>query len=132
MSTNLDSLFKNDTKSEESGVIFDIGNGVNFTLRRFGGVNSKKVQKAVAFYHKPYARLIELGTMDEKLLEVINIKVFCESCLVTWEGIEMDGQKLECNLDNAVKLFVELPELFATLFKHANDTANYKSDLGNS
>lgn len=130
MKTNLD-MFKNDSVCEEQGIEFEVRPGVSFILRRFGGKNANKVKQSLAKHYKPYARLLESGKMEENEEKKIMIKVFVESCLVSWKGIEADGKELECNLENAVKLFMELPELFDLLYKHANDTENYREDLGN-
>lgn len=132
MKTNLDSLFKNDTTLEEQGIEFEIKPGVSFHLRRYGGKNTAKIKQALAKHYKPYARLIETGGIEEAKEEEIRIKLFCDSCLVSWKGIKDENDKdIPCNLDNALKLFKSLPELFVTLEKYASDTANFREDLGN-
>lgn len=131
MKTNLD-IFKNDSVCEEQGIEFEVRPGVSFVLRRFGGKNSARIKQSLAKHYKPYARLLETGKMEETEEKKIMIKVFIESCLVSWKGVEADGKELECNTENAVKLFLELPELFDLLYKQSNDTENYREELGNS
>lgn len=132
MKTNLDKFFKANSGLEQDGVDFDIGEGISFKVRRFGPSNVR-VKSAMATYYKPYAKQVELGTLPaEKSLE-INAKVFVDTCLVSWEGVlDEAGKPLECNKENALKLFKQLPDLFETLWKHANSFENYKEDLGNS
>lgn len=132
MKTNLDSLFKTDSKLERDGVWFKVGESVAFCLRRFGGGNSQKLKLAMAKHHKPKARLIELDQLTIDEVNHIMAKVFVEACLVDWRGVEVDGEPLECNFDNAVKFFTELPELFETLWKYTQDFESFKEDLGNS
>lgn len=132
MGTNLDKFFKANSSLEQDGVDFDIGDGISFKVRRFGPSNTR-VKSAMATYYKPYAKQVELGTLPvEKSLE-INAKVFVDTCLVSWQGVlDESGKPLEFTKENALKLFKDLPDLFETLWKHANTFENYKEELGNS
>lgn len=130
--SNLDSAFKTDASLEKSGVWFNINGTTKFLIRRFGGSNSQKLKVAMAKYHKPKARLIELDQLPIEESDLIMTKVFVESCLVDWEGVEIDGQETPFSQDSAVKLFTELPELFKTLYKYAESFDSFKEDLGNS
>jgi len=139
MGSNLDKLFKTDEKLQQDGVNFviqekDEAKGIkeiSFLIRHFVGTNPR-VKAAMAHHYKPFARLIEMGTLDQKKQDEITLKLFIDVCLVDWKGVEIDGKEAECNKDNALKLFIRLPELFNTLWKHANDFDNYREDLGNS
>jgi len=132
MKTNLDSIFKMDKSAEQEGIWLKYGT-TRFLVRRFGGENDL-FQKAMAKYHKPHARQIELGTMGDKEKVEVLAKVFCSACLVRWENVEADGKPLECNFENSVKLLTSLPDLFDALYREANTMSNYKvesEDLGN-
>ena len=132
MNTNLDSLFKTNSSLEKDGVVFSLGNGISFNLRRFGGSNASKVKQAMAKYHKPYARLLESDKLSIEESNLIMAKVFVEACVISWEGIKnSDGSDIPFTFDNAVKLFTELPDLFQTLFNHCNSMDSFKEDLGN-
>lgn len=131
MKTNLDKFFKTSTALEENGVWFDISEKIGFLLRPFKPTNPK-VKAAMANYFKPYARQVELGTLEmDKQLE-IQINIFIDVCLADWKGVEIDDKEVECNPENAKKFFKALPDLFDTLWKHAGDFNNYREDLGNS
>jgi len=133
MKTNLDSLFKTNKQLEQSGVWFRISPETRFLLRRVGGDNPH-YSEAMAKYHKPHAKMIELNTLSDNMKVEILAKIFCDACLVSWEGVEIDGQMVECNFENGVKLFKQLPDLFDTLFKEASKLDSYKEsvqDLGN-
>lgn len=131
MGTNLDKFFKASSELESEGVDFDIDDKISFKVRRFGS-NNPRIKAALASYYKPYARQVEMGTLAaEKSLE-INIKLFIDCCLVSWTGIEDEnGVAIEFNKENALKLFKGLPDLFETLWKHANTFENYKEEVGN-
>lgn len=130
MKTNLDKFFKTSNKLENEGVDFAIDETTSFRVRRFNSSNPR-VKAAMASYYKPFARQIEMGTLPIEKSNEISVKLFIDCCLVSWEGIEEDGKPIECNKENALKLFKELPDLFETLWKHANSFESYKEDVGN-
>lgn len=137
MKSNLDKYFKVDDKHAEDGVDFVVkeadkdGPKIAFRVRHFN-MSNPRIKAARAVHFKPYARQIELNTLsDEKQLE-ITINVFNDVCLVSWEGVEIDGKPAEFNKANAKALFTANPALFDALWRHANDFQNYKEDLGNS
>lgn len=131
MKTNLDSLFKTSKEHESQGVWLDFTAEVGFHVKRFGGENSPKVKQALAKYYKPYARMIENDTMPEAEQRKILIKVFVESSMLGWKGVEIDGKEAPFTHESAIKLFAELPELYETVHKYASDYANFKEDVGN-
>lgn len=131
MKTNLDKFFKTNSDLEKNGVWFEISDDIGFLVRPFKGTNPK-FKAAMAHHFKPFARQIDLGTLDQAKTLEITIKLFIDVCLVDWRGVEIDDKQAELTPDNALKFFVALPELFDTLWKYANDFVSYKEDLGNS
>lgn len=131
MKTNLDQLFKTDKALEDGGVDFAINDKTSFRVRHFTQTNPR-VKAAMAAYYKPYARQIELGTLEQEKGNEITVKLFIDTCLVSWKGVEIDGKEADCNKENAITLFRALPTLFDALWKHANDFNNYREELGNS
>jgi hypothetical protein len=131
MKTNLDSLFKTDKKLQEEGVEFVINEKISFRVRHLSQANPR-VKAAMAQHFKPYAQQVSMGTLPPEKEAEINQKVFIDVCLVSWEGIEIDGATAECNKENATKLFRDLPDLFEALWKHANDFTHYRIEVGNS
>ncbi len=131
MKTNLDKLFKTDANLEKNGVWFDISSDIGFLLRPIK-TSSPTTKAAFAAHFKPYARQIELGTLDQDKQNEVHIKIFIEASLVDWKGVEIDGAFAAFTPENAMKFFKALPDLFETLWKHASDFNNYREDLGNS
>lgn len=132
MKTSLDSIFKASEELEKNGVWFDIvSEKIGFLLRPFKATNPR-VKAAMAAYYKPYARQVDMGTLDPVKEREIQIKLFIDVCLVDWKGVEIDGKIEKCTKDTALKLFTALPELYETLHKNANEFAPYKEELGNS
>jgi hypothetical protein len=130
MASNLDKMFKSDSSLEKEGVFFEIAEGIRFKVRRFGGSNSE-VKKAMVKYYKPHARLIERNLLPESKEREIYQKAFIDACLVSWEGVELDGELVEYSKEAAFRLFQELPELFETLVEHSQTVDHYREDLGN-
>lgn len=132
MKTNLDKHFKTNAELEKEGVDFAIDDKTSFKVRHFNAQNPR-VKAAMAAHYKPYARQIEMGTLPQEKTDEIQRKLFVDICLVSWEGVEDDkGKPIEFNKENALELFKNLPALFDTLWKYANEWSNYKEDLGNS
>jgi hypothetical protein len=133
MKTNLHSLFSSNKDYEKDGVEFVISNTCSMVVRRFGGANVERVKSANAKYYKPYARIIQNGAMPEDQQRSLMIRAFVDACIVSWKGVcDDEGKEIPFTIDNAVKLFTELDELFESIFEYANDVKTYKEDVGNS
>jgi len=141
MKTSLDQFFKTDDNEEKNGkwfVLQNEGDGkkeISFLMRPFKATNPR-VKAAVAAHHKPYARQIEAGTLDIKKALEIKIKLWATVSLVDWKGVDIDGTEVPASIENAVKVFSNLPDGFDILWGYVNDFNNYKieetQDVGNS
>lgn len=125
MKSNLDSLFKTDREVEKTGVWFNITDTTGFLVKPFSPSNPA-IRAAHARHFKPYAHQIEHGTLDIKKEREIFIRIFVGACMVDWKGVEIDGKEVPFEKEVAVNFLMELPELFTTLMKHAEDFRNYK------
>ncbi len=137
MKSNLDKFFKEHEQSAKEGVDFVIQEAseenkeISFRVRYFSDTNPR-TKAAFATHYKPYARQVQMDTLDEKKDREIQVKIFIDISLVSWTGVEIDGKEAECNKENAFKLFMARPELFKALMGYAQDFKNYREDLGNS
>lgn len=133
MKTNLDSFFKADDTLEKEGSEFALNDKIKFRLLRFHQ-NNPKIKAAFARHYKPYARQMEMGTLPQEKSDEISIRVFIETSLVGWEGVEDgEGNPIPFTSENALNLLKSMPELFTELWKHANTFSNYQAhDVGNS
>lgn len=130
MKSNLDKHFKQDSSQEKDGIWFELDGGIRFRLRRFGGSNTE-LKKAMVRHYKPKARLIEKGLLSEAEERSIVAKSFISACMIDWEGVEVDGELVPYSFDVAVELFKGLPELLETLMEYAQDSENYREEVGN-
>lgn len=134
MVTNLHALYKTDNNLETNGIWLALGEGAEFLVRRFGGANGTKIKKLSAIYHKPYARLIELGNLPEEKEREIYINIFVESSLLDWKGVKDEkGEDIPFSQEKAKEIFAQLPTVFDIIVEHASNSNNYKEaeDLGN-
>ncbi len=131
MKTNLDEFFKTDAEAEKNGKWFDLNKKISFLLRPFKGTNPR-VKAAIATHYKPYARQIEMDTLDPVKDREIKIKLFITVCMVDWKGIEVDGKPFPYSPENALTILTALPDCFETLWKYVNDFDSFKEELGNS
>lgn len=133
MKTNLHSFYKADNGLEKDGVRMEVAPGVAFYVRRFGGSNASKISQALAKFHKPHAKKLELGTLPEEVGKKIDAQVFVESCVAGWEGVtDSEGKEIPFSFDACVSMFVEMPDLFNALFSQASNFQTYKEEVGNS
>lgn len=130
MESNLDSLFKTDKALEQQGITLEFG-PAKFQVKRFGGWNSQHVKAAMAKYYKPHARSAENGTLTQEQEQTILVKTFVYSSMVGWSGVVIDKVEQEYSPENAIALFLELPELFKAVQEQAADVSNFKEDAGN-
>lgn len=132
MKTNLDKYFK----VKDEAVRLEIAPGVAFFVRQFKTTNPN-FKAAVARNWKPFARQIEAGTLDPLKAIELQVKLFVDTCLEGWEGVEIDGKPApyeEISKEEKVQFFMTLPSLFEALWKNAEDYRNYQEneDVGNS
>ncbi len=129
-------------KSAESTGVWIEDSGAAFKLARMGGANIK-FQRAMTAAMKPYMREIQLGVIDDAILEPVLRKVFIDTILLDWRWTEVADDSTETvheheitgaddlpvafNADNAVKLFADLPDLYARLRTEAQSYANYRA-----
>lgn len=132
METNLDSFFKTSKTKEQEGTWFPVTKDVQFKMKRFGGWNSKEIQKVVAAHHAPHSKQLALGILSEEKERQLHTKAFVESTIVDWSGIIIDGEAVPFSVELAVQTLVEMPDLLEALIKEASDKDNFKEDLGNS
>ena len=141
MSKLYDNYATNKT-AESSGVWID-DSGASFKLARMGGANVK-FQRAMTAAMKPFMREIQLGVIDDAVLEPVLRKVFIDTILIDWKWTETDDVSgavtvheheipgaddlpVAFNADAAVKLFTDLPDLYARLRNEAQSYANFRA-----
>lgn len=123
--------FKTDSKIESQGVILDYGlnskgDHIRIKVARAGGSNIR-FAKTMAAKVKPYRRQIQNDTLDVSVMQDILKEVYAEAVVIGWEGVEdEDGKSMAYSPAAAVKLFTDLPDLFADIQEQAQQVALYR------
>ena len=139
---SLYTLFKTNESFETDGVWIEYGQNeagdpIRIKIARAGGQNvtfNKALEKA----SRPYKKAIQMGTLDNKSADNIYKEVFAETVVLDWMNIEdAKGKPIEFKKENVLKLFGDLPDLFADLREQATDISIFREevmeeDLGNS
>lgn len=118
-------MFRTNKDVEKEGIILDYG---TFYLRcgRAGGANLK-FKRTMERLLKPHRRALQTETLPEKQLNALLIRGHAEGNVYAWgykksakdasftEGKMLDdkGAEMEFSVDNVIKLFTDLPDLFA-------------------
>ncbi len=130
---SLYSQFATDKQAEVDGVWVEYGANEDgsipsFKISRMSKAN-KKYTKALEKATRPHRRAIELETMNNDLAERLFMEVFIDTVLLDWKNIRgRDGDELAFNKDAAMKLFVELPELYDDLQEKAKKASLFREE----
>lgn len=131
---SLYSQFKTDAALEKDGVILQYGNNsdgkpIQITIARAGGSNVR-FMKSMDHHRKPYRRQIQNDTLDPETATVLLAKVYAESVILGWSGVEDEnGNLMDYNVKNCEKLLIDLPDLFIDIQEQANKVALFREEL---
>lgn len=132
--SSLHKQFKMNTVKEHDGVSVspaganEDGTVPTFVLARMGPMN-KRYQKTLERVTQPFKRQLELQTIDPKKADELVMQVFVNSILMSWTDVQNEkGEAIAFNADNAIQLFVQLPDLYFELQKAAQNAALYRLD----
>lgn len=126
MKTNLHKSYATDADIEKEGIWVNVGDGVEFKVKRFGGANTG-LKKVLAKRYKPFAKLAEKGLLPEDKEKEIYVTSFVEACLCDWRGLQdEEGNDIPFSSDDAKKILIELPDLLDIVMTQAQDAENFK------
>lgn len=123
--------FQTDVDLEKVGILLEYGEtskGLPICIRiaRAGGAN-KAFEKRMEAETKSIRRQIQNETADNKQLMRILRKVFAETVVLGWENVEdRNGVVIPFNVENCIKLFEDLPDLFADIQEQSRRAALFK------
>lgn len=143
--------FKSDTNLEKEGILLQYGfservkaaliaEGMSeqdaegkavtaIRIARAGGANAQ-FQKRMEIVVKPYKRQIQTDTIETKQVEKLVRQVYAETVVLGWENVDdADGNEMKFTVDNCVKLFNDLPDLFLDLQEQAQRAALFRADI---
>ena len=107
----------------------DKGQEIIIRVARAGGANNAYNKRLEALV-KPYRRQISSETIDNKVLEKLILQAFAETVVLGWSGVEdAEGNALECTVENVIKLFTDLPDLFKDVQDQAQKSVLFRQDI---
>lgn len=124
---------------ETDGIDLDFGDFKIF-VRRAGGAN-KDFGIALERNMGPHKLAFRNETLDPEKARAIMVKTYAEAVVTGWEDVcDLEGKPIPFSVDNCVKLFTDLPDLFAEVQEQSSRMANFraeqveavKENLGNS
>lgn len=149
MSAKLYQLFEMDTDLEREGVSVNYGS-VKFQIARAGGRN-KAFKDSFTARTKKHRTQIDNETMSEEMADRIMAESYAEAVVLGWwtrkedengdpilkKGEEQwddvienrEGKRVKYSIDECVRLFLDLPDLFASLQSYAAKAGNYRKEL---
>jgi len=114
-------------KQAENDGVWILFEDVGFLCRRLT-VEDPRFRKVTEAKTKPYRQAIRTETISSELLRRINVEVFVEACLLDWKNVNgKDGNPLEFNKENAIWLFLQLPDLFSLVSEEAGRIRNFQT-----
>lgn len=126
--------FETDISAEREGIWLEYGTNskglpIRIKICRAGGSNDPYLKKLEVRF-KPYKRLLQIDSMDKGLLDKLIRETYAEAVLLTWEGVEdRDGNAMEFNKENALKLLTELPDLYGDILAQSQNSALFRKEV---
>lgn len=126
--------FETNAAVETAGILLQYGKTedgrpINIRIRRAGGAN-KQYTKLMEVRVKPHRRQILNETIDRSLTDDLVKDVFAETVVIGWENVEdRAGKAIEFNKANVLKLFDDLPDLYADIQEQANRASLFRMDI---
>ena len=126
--TSIYDVWGTDAIMETGGVWIDYGKAGKFLIARSGGANTK-FAKVLEVKMRPYRRQMDQGKMDNDVANRVLLESFIDACLLDWKGIKSeDGKEMKFTKVNALKLFTDLPDLFADLREQSSKMATFQME----
>lgn len=129
MPSNLYSAYETDKDLESgTGIWLDFGEGIGrFLIYRAGGANQRYHNFMRSHILKKHGRAINANTIGEEKARRLWAEVYAKTVVIKWEGVkDRDGQDIPYSEERCVQLFMDLPELFNTIQREADNFANFK------
>lgn len=126
--------FATDKNVEKDGVVLEYGLNskkkvIAIRIARAGGANTHYA-KLLESKIKPYRRQIQNETLDNAIAEKLTKEVYALSVVLGWENVEdKEGNELEFNQTNFIKLMDDLPDLWSDIQNQATRAALFRSEI---
>lgn len=126
--------FKADPNLEKDGIVLQYadnskGEPIEFRIARAGGGNAA-FTKRLEVLTKPYRRQIQTETIERAQVDKLIRQAYAETVVLGWKNVEDEaGNPLPFTVENCVKLFTDLPDLFADIQEQAQKAVLFRAEL---
>jgi len=126
---------KTDAELEVNGAwTTDLGHGLKLFLGRIGNRSYQRLVREYAASQRSALGPVEINE-DEATAELL--RIYAETILLGWEGLEEGGETLEYSKDTAIRLLEEYPDFFRLVRAEASKIEWFRAkqieeDAGNS
>lgn len=117
-------LFSTNVQFETDGIWIDYGSYGRVKIARAGGKN-RAFRSLMERRLRPYRSAMNMGTMDEQVLERITRECFAETVVLDWEFLGPDGEPLPFSKEKCVELFEALPDFFTEVVNESQRVVNF-------
>lgn len=131
---SLYSQFETDRAVEKDGIVLEYGMNskkkpIEIRIARAGGAN-EHYSKLLEARTKPYRRQIQNETLDNAVAEKITKEVYAQAIVLGWTGVEdRDGNDMEFNQKNCIKLFDDLPDLWSDIQSQSVRASLFRAEV---
>jgi hypothetical protein len=131
--------FSTDKAMETSGIELEYPNedGAPSTIIRIaraGGAN-ERYGKVLAHKCKPFRRQIQTETISPEKMDQIMMETYAETVMLGWENLDFEKtengeaeKNVEFTHGNCIRLFKDLPELWADIQSQATKVALFRKE----
>lgn len=127
--------YKADENLETKGILLEFGinertkKPIRFRVARAGGAN-KAFEKRLEFKTKPYRRQIQTDMLDKSIQDQLLKETYAETVVLGWEEVDDEnGNPLEFNYENCMKIFTDLPDLYKALSEETQKFILFKAEI---
>jgi len=131
---SLYSQFQTDGSLEKEGILLeygttDDGKPIAIRIARAGGAN-RAYEKRMEAEVKPYRRQIQNETIENAVVQRMLRKVYAETIVLGWENVQdPDGNDIPFTVENCIKLFEDLPDLFRDIQEQSQRVALFRAEV---
>ena len=126
---SLYSKFATDPSVENQGIFLDYGDGCKIRIRRAGGANKEYI-KAIERLSRTHRFQIQTGRLSIDESRQIMAEVYANTIVLGWEGVKgPNGEEILFSKENCLKLFTDLPDLFADVQAQADNAAFFRVNI---
>ena len=118
--------FATNPKKEVEGVWVQGPDGAEFLIARMGNESFKKLSQELA---KPHRRLIQLGKLDDKVVQEITAEVMARTILLGWKGVKEGGKAIEYSPETAKRWLLAYKDFAEFISGTAATQSLYQDEL---